>query len=191
MCPTLSSSSAILSALQRSSSDTTLWHEITSTTTHMKTGPRKCEHGILWNISLTGDILYDGSKYTEQYYAQQEFVDGETTRLFRPSVRPSRRETHFLFDRNTTHDAKRPPRCAVAIHTRKYFASSRHVASSTVLLIIDMYRVERETYACAFQCASRPRNRAFGGFNRISMGDLDHVCASILLLLCRNITSYA
>lgn len=89
MCPTLSSSSAILSALQRSSSDTTLWHEITSTTTHMKTGPRKCEHGILWNISLTGDILYDGSKYTEQYYAQQEFVDGETTRLFRPSV-PSR-----------------------------------------------------------------------------------------------------
>lgn len=73
MYPTLSSSSAILSALQRSSSDTTLWHEIMSTTTHMTTmhtGSRKCEHGILWNISLTGDTLYDGSKYTEQYYAQ-------------------------------------------------------------------------------------------------------------------------
>lgn len=98
MCPTLSSSSAILSALQRSSLDTTLWHEITSTTTHMTTGSRKCEHGILWNISLAGDTLYDGSKYTEQYYAQQEFVDGETTRLFGPS----RREIHFLFDRNNT-----------------------------------------------------------------------------------------
>lgn len=138
MCPTLSSSSAILSALQRFSSDTTLWHEITSTTTHMKTEPRKCEHGILWNISLTGDTLYDGSKYTEQYYAQQEFVDGETTRLFRPSVRPVAK--HISYSTETTHDTKRPPRCAVAIHTRKDFASSRHVASSIVLLIIDMYR---------------------------------------------------
>lgn len=67
----------------------------------MKTGPRKCEYGILWNISLTGDILYDGSKYTEQYYAQQEFVDGETTRLFRPSVRPVAK--HISYSTETQH----------------------------------------------------------------------------------------